>query len=437
MKKKRLALLALPLAGAFALGAAAAGGVQQITAYLRPDVTVELDGYRQVMTDRNGNTVYPVEYNGSTYLPIRALGEMLGQQVVWNPDTLTVALSARTGTPAESLSPAALRSRMTALENRYASLAADLRNTDKASSYAENQNRYGKLEERREAIEDAATFLLIDCREARYGGTLTASEYQALQDRLATLEDQLDTLKDSIRTKFGVYEDGAKTEQALRGEADRLDAELTALRRQVANVEAADSKSDWKTRDNEARADWRSFRTDVRALQLALNDSLRRDVIGYTAYDEIRADADALDTASKELGDRLDRAQARWDGTATQPGAEPSGKDYEGYLDDLAALETDSEALLTDAREFFTSKTQNRDAYRALEKRLDTLDDRADRLEDAVEDSRKLSRQQAHELLSRLDKVENKLDQADNFLDKAEDRYDDDHDDDDHDDWDD
>lgn len=40
--------------------------------------------------DANGSTVEPFIYNGTTYLPVRAVGNALGQDVSWNGSTKTV-----------------------------------------------------------------------------------------------------------------------------------------------------------------------------------------------------------------------------------------------------------------------------------------------------------------------------------------------------------
>ena len=37
--------------------------------------------------------VYPILYNGSTYLPLRAIGEIMNKEVVWNNSTKTITLS--------------------------------------------------------------------------------------------------------------------------------------------------------------------------------------------------------------------------------------------------------------------------------------------------------------------------------------------------------
>ena len=100
MKRMRTAVITAVLLGVLAVGAAAASGIQQILVELRPDITVEVDGMTRTMTDKNGKTVYPISYDGTTYLPVRALGEILGQTVEWDSATQTVILTEKVLEPA-------------------------------------------------------------------------------------------------------------------------------------------------------------------------------------------------------------------------------------------------------------------------------------------------------------------------------------------------
>ena len=43
--------------------------------------------------DAKGREVDPVEYQGSIYLPVRAIGELMGKTVSWNEKTQTVTLT--------------------------------------------------------------------------------------------------------------------------------------------------------------------------------------------------------------------------------------------------------------------------------------------------------------------------------------------------------
>lgn len=96
-----LALCAALTVGAFTLPA----GAQGVTAQLSPNLSIVVDGTARTFYNVSGTEVHPIAYNGTTYLPIRAIGELMGKNVNWDQSTLTVSLSgtrttgAVTGTP--------------------------------------------------------------------------------------------------------------------------------------------------------------------------------------------------------------------------------------------------------------------------------------------------------------------------------------------------
>lgn len=63
------------------------------------DIKIAVDGYRVVPRDVNGNVVDPFIIDGTTYLPVRALANALGQGVKWDSETSTVIIG---GTPDNS-----------------------------------------------------------------------------------------------------------------------------------------------------------------------------------------------------------------------------------------------------------------------------------------------------------------------------------------------
>ena len=79
----------------------AAARTQQISAQIRQDFTIVVDTQVRQFRDVNGNAVYPLLYQGTTYLPVRAIGELMGKSVSWNGATQTVTLSS--GAPGDSL----------------------------------------------------------------------------------------------------------------------------------------------------------------------------------------------------------------------------------------------------------------------------------------------------------------------------------------------
>ena len=86
MKKN---VFVLSLLGAMVLGTcpvSAEDGTREISAAFR-DIKIIVDG-KQLSTSAE-----PFIYNGTTYLPVRAVGEAVGKEVVWDNDTKTVTLT--------------------------------------------------------------------------------------------------------------------------------------------------------------------------------------------------------------------------------------------------------------------------------------------------------------------------------------------------------
>ena len=100
MKKKRTlqaAACAMALSAALTVGASAASTV---TATLRPDISVHIDGIERDFYNAQGKEVHPILFNGTTYIPLRAVGELMGKNVNWDnaAKTATIGGVRTTGT---------------------------------------------------------------------------------------------------------------------------------------------------------------------------------------------------------------------------------------------------------------------------------------------------------------------------------------------------
>ena len=69
----------------------AAGNMQTISAMIG-GIRIVIDGQELHPTDVNGNPVNPMIYNGTTYLPVRAVASALGKAVYWDGPNSTVYL---------------------------------------------------------------------------------------------------------------------------------------------------------------------------------------------------------------------------------------------------------------------------------------------------------------------------------------------------------
>lgn len=88
MKKQ---IFAAALSAALLCSAAAAGWTA--SAEIRPDIDVVIDGTERTFYNASGAEVHPISYQDTTYLPVRAIGELMGKTVSWNEKTQTVTLT--------------------------------------------------------------------------------------------------------------------------------------------------------------------------------------------------------------------------------------------------------------------------------------------------------------------------------------------------------
>ena len=90
--KKSYIIAALALTSCMAVGTAAASQSNSVTATFRPDVTLKVNGTTYTVRDTTGVKVSPLIYNGTTYLPLSSLGQLLGAEVSWDNDSQTVII---------------------------------------------------------------------------------------------------------------------------------------------------------------------------------------------------------------------------------------------------------------------------------------------------------------------------------------------------------
>ena len=91
--KKRKSLIALAMAclifAAFCVQTSAASRTKTIDVTYS-DIKIYVDGKLAALKDVTGTTVEPFIYNGTTYLPVRAVSEALGKEVGWDGETSSV-----------------------------------------------------------------------------------------------------------------------------------------------------------------------------------------------------------------------------------------------------------------------------------------------------------------------------------------------------------
>lgn len=69
------------------------GEKKNVSVQVRKDFTIVVDGKEQTFRTSAGKEIYPLLYDGSTYLPLRAIGQIMGKAVDWDNDTKTVTMT--------------------------------------------------------------------------------------------------------------------------------------------------------------------------------------------------------------------------------------------------------------------------------------------------------------------------------------------------------
>lgn len=74
-------------------GAYAGSNIEEVKAYFNKGIKVLINGKETAFKDGDGNPVYPLVQNGSSYLPARALTHALGGEIDWSQETNTIAIT--------------------------------------------------------------------------------------------------------------------------------------------------------------------------------------------------------------------------------------------------------------------------------------------------------------------------------------------------------
>lgn len=93
MNKKSFRIFTLCLLCCVLLGSAAFAVSNRTITVSYGGISIYLNGEQQVAKDVNGKVVEPLIYEGTTYVPIRAVSEWLGKTVTWQGSTNSVYIN--------------------------------------------------------------------------------------------------------------------------------------------------------------------------------------------------------------------------------------------------------------------------------------------------------------------------------------------------------
>ncbi|YCI23171.1 copper amine oxidase N-terminal domain-containing protein [Paenibacillus sp. Z3-2] len=99
MKKSVATMMVLGMTLTGATGIFAGTQLEKISAYLNHGISFNVDGAAYTPTDGNGNKLAPITYNNSTYLPVRALADVLHVPVSYDGKKGQVMIGQATSNP--------------------------------------------------------------------------------------------------------------------------------------------------------------------------------------------------------------------------------------------------------------------------------------------------------------------------------------------------
>ncbi|MEK8211374.1 hypothetical protein [Paenibacillus sp. FSL L8-0463] len=91
-KKKIIATMVFGMAVTGSAGVYAGTNLQKISAYLNHSIGFQVNGADYTPVDGNGKTLAPITYNNTTYLPVRAMADVLKVPVAFDASSNQVIL---------------------------------------------------------------------------------------------------------------------------------------------------------------------------------------------------------------------------------------------------------------------------------------------------------------------------------------------------------
>ena len=75
---------------------------ENVNVHLSSDVTIQFGDYEKSFFDANGANVFPIIFQGTTYLPVRAISALMGENIEWDGVSRTIFIGRTLSNPAAS-----------------------------------------------------------------------------------------------------------------------------------------------------------------------------------------------------------------------------------------------------------------------------------------------------------------------------------------------
>lgn len=199
----------------------ATSGSKNVLATYR-DIQITYNGATKVVTDVNGKVVEPFSINGTTYVPLRGVSQILGVNASWDGSTNTVALTGNTPNTAPSVDVTPYITKINDLNNQLNAAKAEL-NALKGSS----SNGSGNLAELTEAsLNEMANDLYSDYFDALNSSIDLSFD---LTQKASRLQLDITYSTSTENSKYDAYVTQTKVKTFIQDVCEEIQAKYGAI----------------------------------------------------------------------------------------------------------------------------------------------------------------------------------------------------------------
>lgn len=199
----------------------ATSGSKNVLATYR-DIQITYNGATKVVTDVNGKVVEPFSINGTTYVPLRGVSQILGVNASWDGSTNTVALTGNAPNTAPSVDVTPYITKINDLNNQLNAAKAEL-NALKGSS----SNGSGNLAELTEAsLNEMANDLYSDYFDALNSSIDLSFD---LTQKASRLQLDITYSTSTENSKYDAYVTQTKVKTFIQDVCEEIQAKYGAI----------------------------------------------------------------------------------------------------------------------------------------------------------------------------------------------------------------
>lgn len=186
--------------------------IKNIQAQTRPDLTIYIDGVETTFKNTNGENIVPISYEDTTYLPLRAIGELMGKDVGWNGDTKSITLNSKNSTATTTTTTITTATTVPNINTTTNStITSDAEYIEIYAEYEKLEtaiNSLTRISDYSKAWETYRTYeVLIDALDNRLERLEDKVEFErdfTLEIKVNLLDDKIDKLEDKLEYILGI-----------------------------------------------------------------------------------------------------------------------------------------------------------------------------------------------------------------------------------------